>query len=103
LLHEHVQASTGCTIAAGPFRGMRLVPDITWGGGDVAAKLLGHYEAELHPVIERLVVAGFDQNYQYRLRGGVLCPWHGNPLPLPISMRSVSAWPIVPPMASNNG
>jgi hypothetical protein len=31
------------------------------GGGDVAAKLLGHYEAELHPVIERLVMAGFDQ------------------------------------------
>jgi hypothetical protein len=61
LLHEHVQASTGCIVVAGPFRGMRLIPDISWGGGDVAAKLLGHYEAELHPVIERLVTAGFDQ------------------------------------------
>jgi hypothetical protein len=61
LLHEHVQASTGCIVAAGPFRGMRLVPDVSWGGGDVAAKLLGHYEAELHPVIERLAIANFDQ------------------------------------------
>jgi hypothetical protein len=61
LLHGHVQAQTGCIVAAGPFRGMRLVPDIYRGGGDVAAKLLGHYQAELHPLIERLIKAGFNQ------------------------------------------
>jgi hypothetical protein len=61
LLHAHVQANTGCVIAAGPFQGMRLLPDVSWGGGDVAAKLLGHYEAELHPVIERLACVGFEQ------------------------------------------
>jgi precorrin-6B methylase 2 len=41
-------------IAAGPFQGLRLLPDISWGVGDNGAKLVGLYEAELHPALDAL-------------------------------------------------
>jgi FkbM family methyltransferase len=40
-------------VGGGPFAGMRLLADAAWADGDLAPKLLGCYEAELHPAIER--------------------------------------------------
>jgi len=44
-------------VAAGPFQGLRLLPDVSWGVGDNAAKLVGLYEAELHPALRDLARA----------------------------------------------
>lgn len=35
-------------VQTGPFTGMTILPKVTWGDGDIAAKLLGLYEDELH-------------------------------------------------------
>jgi hypothetical protein len=40
-------------VANGPFAGMTLLPEIAWGDGDLPPKLLGCYEAELHPAIAK--------------------------------------------------
>lgn len=39
----------------GPFVGMELLDEASWGDGDIAPKLLGCYEAELHGAIERAI------------------------------------------------
>lgn len=39
---------TGGRVQTGPFKGMTIVPQMSWGDGDTAAKLLGIYEDELH-------------------------------------------------------
>lgn len=39
-------------VLSGPFAGMILPRQASWGDGDRGPKLLGCYEAELHPVIE---------------------------------------------------
>jgi hypothetical protein len=49
-LFDHYQG----VVAAGPFQGLRLLPDVSWGIGDNAAKLVGLYEAELHPALHAL-------------------------------------------------
>jgi hypothetical protein len=46
-LFEHYRGVVAC----GPFQGLQLLPDVTWGVGDNAAKLVGLYEAELHPAL----------------------------------------------------
>jgi|DewCreStandDraft_4_1066084.scaffolds.fasta_scaffold00110_9 hypothetical protein len=43
----------GARCAAGPFRGMVLPEASSWGDGDLAPKILGAYECELHPALER--------------------------------------------------
>lgn len=45
----------GPNVMSGPFAGMTLLPDAAWGDGDVAPKLLGSYESELHPAIAKLI------------------------------------------------
>lgn len=40
-------------VGGGPFAGMKLLADTSWADGDLAPKLLGCYEAELHSAIER--------------------------------------------------
>lgn len=50
---------TGGRVVAGPFAGMRFVAESSW--GDLAAKLLGCYEEELHPAIERGLGRGWDR------------------------------------------
>ena len=47
LLYFHVAG----TVQSGPFRNMRLLPEVCWGDGDQASKLLGLYEDELHEYI----------------------------------------------------
>jgi hypothetical protein len=55
---EHVTAlikrQTDMTVQTGPFAGMRLSDDISWGDGDLAPKLLGTYEQELHAFIAHI-------------------------------------------------
>jgi hypothetical protein len=43
------------TVQSGPFKDMLLPLDSSWGEGDLVPKLLGAYEAELHPAIERAI------------------------------------------------
>jgi len=63
LLRAHILAQTmrhhiGTRIAGGPFKGMKLTEDVLI--GLYAPALLGIYEHELQPIIERLVGDGFD-------------------------------------------
>jgi hypothetical protein len=58
LLEISAQLAQICswTVQSGPFRGMRLPSTATsWGDGDLAPKLLGCYEAELHEAIEHAI------------------------------------------------
>lgn len=48
-------AMTGGRCLSGPFAGMRLEVDSSWGDGDLAPKLLGCYEQELHPALEAAI------------------------------------------------
>jgi len=45
----------GGNVLSGPFAGMALLPEVSWGDGDLAPKLLGCYEAELHSAIEKAI------------------------------------------------
>ena len=49
-----IQHQTDMTVQTGPFAGMRLSPDFFWGDGDLASKLLGTYEQELHLFLSRM-------------------------------------------------
>jgi hypothetical protein len=42
----------GSRVLSGPFEGMRLAIESSWGDGDLLAKLSGSYESALHDVIE---------------------------------------------------
>lgn len=50
----------GCTVQAGPFAGTQLPRETSWTDGDLLPKLLGCYEAELHPVITEFVAGAPD-------------------------------------------
>ena len=50
LFHVH-----GGTVGTGPFAGMRLMRPASLGDGDLAPKLLGCYEAKLHPAMAKAV------------------------------------------------
>lgn len=41
-------------VQSGPFQGMQITQDASWGDGDIMAKLLGVYESSLHPVIDQI-------------------------------------------------
>jgi 2-polyprenyl-3-methyl-5-hydroxy-6-metoxy-1,4-benzoquinol methylase len=45
----------GGSVLSGPFAGMAMLPEVSWGDGDLAPKLLGCYEAELHPSIAKAI------------------------------------------------
>jgi hypothetical protein len=49
---EKIVSSIGHKVQDGPFSGMILPDRASWGTGDVAAKILGCYEAELHASLE---------------------------------------------------
>jgi hypothetical protein len=53
---RRVAAICGETVARGPFTGLRL-PELL---PDTSAKLLGSYERELHPALERLLLQDFE-------------------------------------------
>lgn len=54
-LTEIIRNRTGNRVVEGPFVGMTVVHDSKWGDGDTAAKLLGIYECELFPSIEKAI------------------------------------------------
>lgn len=45
------------TVQAGPFAGTTITLQRNWGDGDIAPKLLGVYEQELHESIEKIIKA----------------------------------------------
>lgn len=51
LVKHHTQGQ----VQTGPFRGMTITPQASWGDGDISAKLLGLYEDELHDAIGQAV------------------------------------------------
>lgn len=51
-LIPYVFHSTSGRVQTGPFKNMLISPKSMWGDGDVAGKLLGVYENELHQYIE---------------------------------------------------
>lgn len=57
-LKPQLSARLGTTVQDGPFAGMRLLGRVSEGA--YIPKLLGSYEAELHPFIERIVQRGYD-------------------------------------------
>ena len=46
-----IKHQTDMIVQSGPFAGMRLSPEVSWGDGDLGSKLLGTYEQELHPFL----------------------------------------------------
>lgn len=54
---EAIEAHTGGAVGSGPFKGMTILDQVSWGSGDRAAKLLGCYEQELHGVIEDFILS----------------------------------------------
>lgn len=54
-LANAVATETKYTVQHGPFKGMVLPEQASWGSGDVLPKLLGTYEQELQPVIEKAI------------------------------------------------
>jgi hypothetical protein len=59
-IRQFVVERTRGIVQAGPFAGMRILPEVCWGDGDLSPKLLGVYEQELQPVLAELVYGGFD-------------------------------------------
>lgn len=54
-LTNYISQQTKRTVQSGPFAGMVLPEQVSWGNGDVLPKLLGTYEQELHPAIEKAI------------------------------------------------
>jgi SAM-dependent methyltransferase len=54
-LSEQMAAALQWTVGAGPFAGMKIVTDASWGDGIVIPKLFGCYEQELHSALSRAV------------------------------------------------
>lgn len=52
-VNAFVKAGTGMIVQSGPFSGMRMLDLSARGDGDIAPKLLGVYEQELHTALER--------------------------------------------------
>lgn len=45
-------------VLSGPFKGLKYIDEVVW--GSITPKWLGSYESELHPVIEKIIQAGYD-------------------------------------------
>jgi SAM-dependent methyltransferase len=55
-----IKHTTKMTVLQGPFAGMQLSERISRSDGDIAPKLLGTYEQELHPFFERMRTRSYD-------------------------------------------
>lgn len=56
-LQQRLFERTSGVVQAGAFVGLRLLPHASWDDGDLVPKLLGSYEAELQPLLERVIPA----------------------------------------------
>lgn len=55
-LTAYVAGHTGNVVQRGPFAGMAILEEKSWGNaGDLASKLLGFYEEELHQAVEEAI------------------------------------------------
>ena len=54
-----VAQQTAGIVQSGPFRGMRLSVDASWGDGDIVTKLLGVYEQELHIALNHFATKSY--------------------------------------------
>jgi hypothetical protein len=52
-VNAFIREKTNSVVQGGPFAGMRLIEGASWGDGDIAPKLLGVYEQELHDVFAK--------------------------------------------------
>jgi hypothetical protein len=59
-LLEFVYAKTSGKVYQGPFNGMSVVNKFMWGVGDTCGQLLGLYECELHPSVEKMLLTNPD-------------------------------------------
>jgi hypothetical protein len=59
LIDNTVVAREGVLVQAGPFKGMTFVERVS--EANVSPRLLGSYEAELHPIIEEIVMSGYER------------------------------------------
>ena len=59
-INRLVIEKTSLIVQSGPFAGMQMVDLSTRGDGDIAPKLLGTYEAELHPAITEFAARRYD-------------------------------------------
>lgn len=59
LLANTITAKDGLAVQAGPFAGMQYIA--AGSEGSTAARLLGSYEAALHPIIDKITRSAYDQ------------------------------------------
>jgi hypothetical protein len=57
---DRLVRQSGSVVQSGPFTGMEIPAGACWGDGDRLAKLLGCYEAELHPWLTSIVKQPYD-------------------------------------------
>jgi hypothetical protein len=55
-LNRELLQGADALVQSGPFSGMRLSLEASWSDGAVAPKVLGSYEAELHPALCKAIV-----------------------------------------------
>jgi hypothetical protein len=55
-LNRELLQEADALVQSGPFRGMQLSLEASWSDGAVAPKVLGSYEAELHPALCKAIV-----------------------------------------------
>jgi SAM-dependent methyltransferase len=61
-LAEYLRQKTNAVVQSGPFAGMILPADHTWGNGsDISSKMLGFYEQELHGCLEEAIARKHDR------------------------------------------
>jgi len=54
-INQEILRIAGSVVAHGPFKGTRLPVETSWGEGEFTPKVLGCYEEELHPAIEKAI------------------------------------------------
>ena len=54
-INEEILRVRGPIVAYGPFAGTRLPGRSSWGDGEITPKILGCYEEELHPAVEKAI------------------------------------------------
>jgi hypothetical protein len=52
---NQLASAHGLAVMTGPFGGMTLLPEVCWNDGDLPPKILGCYEAELHPAVAKAI------------------------------------------------
>ena len=60
VIEQDVVTATGGIVADGPFKGMKIDPQVSWGDGSVTPKLLGCYEQEIADCMNALRDTPFD-------------------------------------------